>query len=115
MKSKNDKIIDEVYDHFMQSETEDIEWDDVDEAMCMLEWLEDSQLAIEAEVKHIEQNSGDPRCPADHPKKDCIIPSVMRSVQLILDDYKKTKKLNEKNKFILRYYLALSHVGAIIY
>lgn len=104
-----------VYQRFVESDGLDQAWSDLDEQMSLLEWLDDGQLIIEASVKIKEQTMGQPRCNQNHSIGDCFVPTIIEAVGLILDLYSKTGNLHSNNKFIVKYYLALSQVGFIIY
>lgn len=104
-----------VYRRFYESDLADAEWTDIDEQMTMLEWLDDNQLATESRVKFNEHVNGKPRCMQDHTGSECFVPTIIEATSAILDLYESTSNLHEKNRFILRYYLALSQVGFILF
>lgn len=115
MTTYQQNIIDKVYKKFVESDSIDIQWTDIDEQISILEWLDDRQLMIEAKVKLHEQSGGQPRCNQDHPINDCFIPIAIEAVKFIVDSYAKTKTLNSNDRFVIKYYLSLSQVGLIIY
>jgi len=107
--------VSQVFQRFVESDTAERGWSDVDEQMSMLEWLSDGQLAIEASVLLQIQSGGNPQCRQEHSKSACFVPTILEAVGVILDLYGKTSNLHPRNKFILQYYLALSQVGFIVY
>lgn len=109
------KTVSMVYRKFLaQEDTNGDDWTILDEYMEKLDWLDNDQLAIEAEVKYNEHKSGEPRCQYPHDEKECFVLVIIDAVMAILDLYKKTKNLHEKNRYILSYYLALSQANFII-
>lgn len=109
------ETVSKVYRRFVEADAAETAWTTIDEQMSMLEWLEDTQLAIEAAVLLQLHSQGNPRCNQDHPASECFIPLIIESVTHILDLYAKTANLHVKNKFILQYYLAMTQVGYIKY
>lgn len=108
------KIVMAVYRKFAEQDEQNAEeWTPIDEYMEKLDWLNNGQLIIEAQVKYNEHKSGEPRCQYPHGKTECIVPIIVDAVMAILDLYKKTGNLHEKNRFILMYYLALSQANWI--
>lgn len=109
------KTVSTVYRKFVaQDESNSDDWTVLDEYMEKLDWLEDHQLTIESEVKYNEHKSGEARCQYPHEKTECFVPVIMDAVMAILDLYKKTGNLHEKNRYILMYYLALSQANFIV-
>ncbi len=108
------KTVTQVYRRFFDSDLADTEWTDVDEAMSMLDWLDDKQLVKEAAVKIMEHTAGTPKCNQYHGDLPCFVPTIIEASTYIVDLYTDTENLHEKNRFILQYYLALAQVGFII-
>lgn len=108
------KTVLQVYRRFVESDLSDTEWTDVDEAMSMLEWIDDSQLVKEASVKIMEHMAGTPKCNQYHGDLPCFVPTIIEASTYIVDLYNSTENLHPKNRFILQYYLALSQVGFIL-
>lgn len=110
------EIVRKVYNKFAESDAAGNEgWSEIDENMSYLDWLEDSQVVIEAAVKLQLQQQGVPRCNLDHRNPgDCFVPVVLEAVGYILDLYANTGHLPTKNRFILQYYLTLSQIGYIL-
>lgn len=107
------QVVTKVYRKFYENDNKDEEWSPVDENMSMLDWLTDGEIAQEAELKMMRQKAGNPRCGVDHPGKECFVPIVLEAVHAIVSLYNETQNLHVKNRFVLQYYLTLSHIGAI--
>lgn len=107
------QIVTKVYRKFYENDNKNEEWTPVDESMSLLDWLTNDELVQETEIRYFRQKNGNPRCGVDHPGKECFVPIVLDAVLAILDLYKETKNLHPNNRFVLQYYLSLSHVGAI--
>ncbi len=95
-----------VYNHLI--DREDRGWDELDELICYLEYLDDDQLHREADVLYCEHAKGKVRCPQDHKVSNCFIPKLVDAVFSIMEIYKETNQLHVKNRYILEYYLAMS-------
>lgn len=106
---KNVKL---VYRHFMATE-ENRSWDELDDFMDKLEYLEDFQLHREADVVYTMHKNGDVGCGVEHPQSECFVSNIIEAVGSILDLYKETHDLHPENKYILQYYLAVNQAGAI--
>lgn len=115
MTKDQQEVVSQVYRRFFDADMLEKNWTNIDEQMSMLEWLDDNQLVIECAVLLQLQTQGEPRCNQNHPTSECFIPLIIDAVTSILDLFSATGGLHEKNKFILRYYLAMSQVGFIIY
>jgi len=89
-------------------------WTKIDDFMSYLEWIDDAQLAREADVLFEKHKLGDPRCPSSHPRNKCLVPRIMDSVDLILDCYQEDGRLDPDHKYILRYYVTLTATGDIL-
>ena len=114
MDEHQQEVVKKVFKKFQDSDGNEKEWTELDEKMWMLDWLADGELAVEATVKLQEHKYGDPRCEADHPREKCFVPTIMEAISAILDLYAKTGFLPKNNRFVLMYYLMLSHLGMII-
>ena len=101
------------YRKLMESESKG--WQEIDDYLEMLEYLDDLQLYKESEAlygHHRHKNMG---CPYNHtPGSACFVANMLESVDSILQLYKKTKNLHVDNRYILCYYLALSQMGQIV-
>lgn len=106
-------IVSQVYRRFLDSEQERI-WDDLDNSLQQLEWLNDLELQKEAESLFVVHKTGNARCRLNHPAERCFVPTIIDAVKAILDLQKESKELHVRNKYILQYYLALTHTGFIV-
>jgi hypothetical protein len=106
--------IENVFRRFADSDSKTKNWDELDEAISMLGWLDDNQLTIEVHTKLIHQTSGSPRCNSDHPIAECFVPDIVEAIDLLLNEYVDTRYLSNKAKFMMQYYLGLSQIGHIV-
>lgn len=118
MMSKDEqRVVSQVYARFhdLDSKTTN-RWTRIDELMCLLQDLSNEQIIIESAVQcQTHKTKGQPRCKTDHPIDQCFVPTVIEGVEAILKLYtENTDNLHPKNRFILSYYLVLSHLGYII-
>ncbi len=89
-------------------EMESMGWSTLDDHMEMLDYLDDDQLHREASVllkKHKEDRF---RPELDVPNPDLLVPMIVESVATILGLYNSTGVLDEKCRYILQQYLALT-------
>lgn len=108
------KVLREILGKFNKSEV--LEWTSLDESMVHLSELEDGQLANEAEAFMELHTKHQARCASDHPIEECFVPVIVEGIGFILDDYQDTKNHLPKNsRYILEYYISLSHNGAIVW
>ncbi len=112
MTEEQRKIVVLVYTHLLDKE--DRGWDGLDDCMDLLEYLDNDQLHREADVVHSVHSRGAVRCQQDHAKEKCFIPLLVESVGAILELYKETGSLHEKNRYILQYYLAMQQANMIL-
>lgn len=89
------------------------DWSPIDDFMLMLEWLDDSQLTIEAESLLNKHKSGNPHCEFDEQKPDTLTPLILESIENILLLFKDLQSLHPKHRFVLEYYLALAQAEQI--
>ena len=101
-----------VYNRLMENEKRG--WDAIDDYMDWLEYLDDDQLHREVDVMYEIHGRQQVKCSKDHGKEECLIPMLLEAVGAIIDLYKETGDLHEKNKYILQYYLALTQSDMII-
>ena len=106
------KITSQVYNHLMENEKRG--WDDLDDYLSYLEYLDNDQVHREADVVYCQQQGQDLRCHSEHPVEQCLIPIMVESVGAIIELFKETGNLHEKNRYILEYYLAMSQCGMIL-
>ena len=111
MTSDQAKIVKMVYNRFIDSE-EQI-WTDLDSNLEMFGYLTESELVTEVKVKYKKHSKTGIRCSQDHQPSNCMAPIILESIEIILDLYKETKELHEKNKYILEYYLVMSEMKMI--
>jgi hypothetical protein len=110
--SEQVKNITYIYDQFISSELKG--WNELDNLLWALEWLDDSELYREAEVLYSYQKNKKMGCPYIHAEGTvCFVVRILEAVEAITDLYKETKNLHPKNKYILAYYLALCQDGQI--
>jgi hypothetical protein len=108
------KVVAHVFRQFLTADIKHAQWTHIDDQMEALDWLSDDQVCVEAEVIYNKQKDGNPRCIMDHEPSKCMVPLIIEAVQVILKLNKETGFLHYKNRFILQYYLLLSHIGEII-
>lgn len=106
------KVVVQVYSHLMENEKRG--WDGLDEYLSHLEYLDDDQIHREADVIHSYHKNNVMRCNQEHPKEECLIPIMIESVGAIIDLFKETGNLHEKNRYILEYYLAMNQAQMIL-
>lgn len=106
------KVVGTVLKRFTESEL--LEWTDVDDYMVFLSWLDQAQLIIETRVLLDKHKQTDARCEINHSPDECFVPMVLDAISYILEDYESTKRLAKKARYVLEYYLALTQAGEII-
>lgn len=108
------KVVARVFRQFLASET--LEWNfQLDDALCQLEWLEDEQLALEATLLCKQHSNNKLRCTADHKRsEECFALTIYDAANSICDLYADTHEMHKNNRYILQYYIALTHLGMIL-
>lgn len=106
------KTVVQVYFHLLENEKRG--WDGLDDYMNYLEYLDNDQLHREADVIYAYHKHRGVRCQEDHPKEKCLVPLLVDSVGAILDLYKETNNLHQRNRYILEYYLAMNQAEMIL-
>lgn len=106
------KVVVQVYTHLMENEARG--WDSLDDFMDHLDYLDNDQLHREADVIYERHRTSEVRCQQDHAREKCFIPLLVDSVGAILELYKETNNLHDKNRYILQYYLAFNQANMII-
>lgn len=106
------KIVTKAYTHLLESEKRG--WDNLDDYIDHLEYLDDEQLCRESEVVYEQHKSGSVKCQQDHPKENCFIPVLVDASSAIIDLYNETKSLHVKNRYVLQYYLAMNQADMIV-
>lgn len=112
MTSEQSKIVSQVFRQFASSE--ELGWGELDDNLCLLEYLDDDQLHREADVLLTKHQRGNPECRVKHDKSACFVPKIIEAVSIILELYKETGNLHKNNKYVLQYYLALTQISHII-
>lgn len=112
MSPEQRKAVSEVFNHLLESEKRG--WDELDDYIQMLEFLDNDQLHREADVIFEKHSRSDVRCIQNHSKEKCFIPVLVEAVGAILEVYKENGHLHERNKYILQYYLAMNQTGLIL-
>ena len=105
------KTVRRAYNHLISHENRG--WDDLDDFMDYLEYLNDDELHREADVLLSSHANANVRCHQDHDPKDCFIPLLIEAVGSILDLYKETGLMHAKNKYVVQYYLAMNQANMI--
>lgn len=112
MTSEQSKMVSLVYRQFASSE--ELGWGELDENLCLLEYLDDDQLHREADVLLSKHQQGKPECRVKHEISACFVPKIIEAVSVILELYKETGNLHKNNRYVLQYYLALSQINHIV-
>lgn len=107
------KLVQEVYRRFLDGE-ENADWDEIDDQLYHLDYLEDDQIHKEADVQLEKHKKGNIRCGQEFCNQGCYAIKVVEAVVSIINLYKETEYLPKENRYILEYYLALSHLKMII-
>lgn len=89
-------------------------WDQIDDDMGKLDWLDDDQLHREADVMLEIHGRGEPHCAKEHDTSECFIPILIEACGLITELYKETGYLHKNNRYVLQNYLAIGNAGIII-
>lgn len=113
MTQEQSQIIDLVYQRFLDSENERPVWNPIDETMYKLQWIDVDQIAREARIIYAEHLGGKIKCNMQHVNSACFAPKIVQAASIILNIYESTGQLNDSNKYILQYYLALHHLKII--
>lgn len=106
------KIVVQTYNHLLESEKRG--WDGLDDYMDYLEYLDNDQLYKESNTVYSKHRTVSVKCNQNHSKEKCFIPIMVEAVGAILDLYKETENLHEKNRYILQYYLAMNQAQMIL-
>lgn len=105
------KIVAYVYRKFLENENRG--WDEMDDYLEILEYLDDDQLYREADILLDKHTGKKLVCNMKHKNNRCFLSETIEAVLAILELYKDTSDLHKKNRYILQYYLALSQAGLI--
>jgi len=113
MTSEQAKIVTIVYNKLINNEFR--EWNDIDEYLEILEYLDDDQLHREADVLFSTHKNKQMGCPHKHKDSNpCFVKYILEAVEAILDLYKETGQMHKNNRYILQNYLALTQDKQII-
>lgn len=107
------KVIGMVLKRFNEEET--LAWTEIDDYMDSLSWLTDEQLIVESEIMLYMHNEKKARCVIDHPREICFIPVVMKACSYVIEDFKTSKRLAKKARYVLEYYLSIAQTGYIVH
>jgi hypothetical protein len=97
-----------VYRSFLDSDYRR-KWTSFDEALWILDYLEDTQLVFEAEIQIYQHSLGNMKCNEDHGNSICIVPQLIEAVNVICELFMETKELHVNNRYVLQNYLAAAH------
>lgn len=106
-------ILREILRKFNNNEV--LEWTSLDENMLHLQELSDSQLAVEADVMHQVHVRNGASCSKNRLIEASLVPTILDGVDFILDDFEENGRLAKKTRYILEYYLSLSHANIIVW
>lgn len=102
-----------VYSELMRRESGNT-WDNIDDLLDLLEYLEDDQLFREASVIEEIHKRGSVKCEVEHPIESCFMPKLVDAAGAILSLYRENRELHKNNRYILMYYLAFQQAGMIV-
>lgn len=111
MNSEQAGVVRVVYNRFIDSE--DVNWTIIDDNLHFLGYMLDSDIMREANVKYQTHSHGVFRCASDHEQQFCFAPHILEAVGYILDLYKESGQLHEKNRYVIEYYMGMSEAGMI--
>lgn len=104
--------------------TETYGWNEIDNAMSMLEWIDDDQLCREVDVLLHIHLRGEPKCAnGNHKAGKCVVPypsgtccvvPIITTAAYITQKYLGREPINDSDRYVLRYYLALSQAKLIL-
>lgn len=113
MSSEQVKNITYIYDKLMESEIKG--WNQLDDYLELLDFLDNDQLYREAEVLYSYQKYKKMGCPYIHTEGTvCFVVRILEAVEAITDLYKETGSLHPKNRYLLANYLALCQDRQIV-
>lgn len=110
--SEQIKNITYVYDKLMNSES--IGWAEIDDALELVEYLDDDQLYRECDVLYVYQQSKTIVSVYEDTRATNFVKNILDASEAILNLYDETGNMHPKNRYILSYYLALCQVGQIV-
>lgn len=111
--SEQAKNITYIYDQFISSELKG--WNQLDDLLWALEWLDDLELYRETEAIYSVHKTKKMGCPYIHAEGTvCFVVRILEAVEAITDLYKETGSLHPKNRYLLANYLALCQDQQIV-
>lgn len=89
------------------------QWSEVDDRLWELEFLNDAETVLEAEVAVYKIGLGTLKCSENHSENVCLVPIMLEAVNAILELYVETKELHIKNRYVLHNFLAAMYLKII--
>lgn len=108
------EIIKSVYDRFLLCDGDDY-WSSLDEMMEYFEFLDDNEIINEASMRILLHRRDGIKCANDHNIEDCFAPTILDAVEAIVQLYDESKTLDNKNRYVLSYYMTLCELKLILY
>jgi hypothetical protein len=112
MSKEQYKVVMQVYLHLLENEKRG--WDGLDDYMEYLDYLDNDQIHRESDVIYSHHSRGNVRCQQNHSKEKCFVPLIVEAVGAILELYKETGNMHEKNRYVLAYYLSMNQAQLIL-
>jgi len=101
-----------VYNELIKHESR--AWGDLDNYLELLDYLNDLEICREAAALYFLHKTKNMGCNKKHAEGHwCFARSILDAVESILNLYEENEGLHPKNRYILGYYLALTHDGQI--
>lgn len=114
MTEEQGKLVSKVYGQLWDTDKANIEWNEIDDLLEKLDFLNDQEMVNEATVLLIKHLTGVVTCGNSNCKEDgCFVKKLVSASDSILTLYRETKYLPTKNRYILANYLALSHLDIV--
>lgn len=108
------ELIEQVYKTFVTMDEAQTKWDEIDDKMSYLEWLSDYEVAQEAQFVAVIHTVENVKCDQPGCRSGCFAPKIVQAASFILERYFKEYSLSPKERYILSYYLTLTHLKKII-
>lgn len=100
-----------VYNKFLKAESDT--WDSLDDYLSMLEYMSNEELYTEADLVYSKHKNKNLTCDQEHPGQECFVPVLVDVCGEIIGFYSYSGILEEKEKYILQYYIALDQARFI--
>jgi hypothetical protein len=115
MNGDQKKTVAEVFERFSSAEEKMVKWDEIDTQLSYLEYMSDSEIFQESRFVIVGHLTGIVCCDDKICNRgdDCFAKVTVRACEYILDDYLQSDYMPAKNRYVLSYYLALTHLGMI--